>query len=146
VVLLSENGDDPAWVPCFEKSKAGLEVTTAAVASADSVDVDGVPKLNEDVVVAVVLTGAKKENESGMVETAGLLENAGVDAAVIASLVWLVGLKPNAGAGVGFADSLAWLTGLNEKDGTDATFDGSLAVPFSLPLSPPSFLGASVAG
>lgn len=104
MVLPSEKGDDPAGG--FEKSNAGLEVTTAAVDLEDSVDVVGVPKLNEDVVVAGLLTGAK-ENGLGMLEVAGWLENAGVDADEVASLVWLVGLKLNAGAGVAFADSLA---------------------------------------
>lgn len=64
-----------------------MEVTTAVVASVDSAEVDGVPKLNEEVVVvADLLTGAK-ENGLGMLEAAGLLENTGVDVGVAASLV-----------------------------------------------------------
>ena len=65
-----------------------MEVTTAVVASVDSAEVDGVPKLNEEVVVVVadLLTGAK-ENGLGMLEAAGLLENTGVDVGVAASLV-----------------------------------------------------------
>lgn len=64
-----------------------MEVTTAVVLSVDSAEVDGVPKLNEDVVVvADLLTGAK-ENGLGMLEAVGWLEIAGVDVGVADSLV-----------------------------------------------------------